>query len=157
VIHRADSVWASNVWMILIFSFVTGCCMSLASPSYLALTYDLVRREDLANAVALNSTQFQLSRAVGPLFAGLGLKVFGLAGCFYANGLSFIAVVVAMALVRFEKKSKPSEDGARSVHDKRALWDDLLDGFRYVRNRPRVFALLSISAAIASAFLAATV
>src|ERR1700752_5541624 len=51
-----------NRWMVLGFSFVTGCCMSLASPSYLALTYDLVGREDLANAIALNSTQFQLSR-----------------------------------------------------------------------------------------------
>lgn len=146
VIHQADNIWTSNVWMILLFSFVTGCCMSLASPSYLALTFDLVGREDLANAVALNSTQFQLSRAIGPFFAGVGLKLFGLAGCFYANGLSFIAVVVALAMVRFEKKVKSAAECARSVGDKRALWNDLLDGFRYVRNRPRVFALLSISA-----------
>ena len=146
VIHQADNIWTSNVWIILIFSFVTGCCMSLASPSYLALTFDLVGREDLANAIALNSTQFQLSRAVGPFFAGVGLKVFGLAGCFYANGLSFIAVVVALALVRFNRVEKPGADNGRSVSDKRALWNDLLDGIRYVRNRPRVFALLSISA-----------
>lgn len=146
VIHQGDTVWTSNVWMILVFSFVTGCCMSLASPSYLALTFDLVGREDLANAVALNSTQFQLSRAVGPVFAGLGLKLFGLAGCFYANGLSFIAVVVALAMVKFKKGVRPGADSAHSVRDKRALWNGLLDGFRYVRNRPRVFALLSISA-----------
>jgi len=146
VIHQADNIWTSNVWIILIFSFVTGCCMSLASPSYLALTFDLVGREDLANAIALNSTQFQLSRAVGPFFAGVGLKVFGLAGCFYANGLSFIAVVAALALVRFNRVEKPGADNGRSVSDKRALWNDLLDGIRYVRNRPRVFALLSISA-----------
>lgn len=146
VIHQAENIWTSRVWIILIFSFVTGCCMSLASPSYLALTFDLVRREDLANAVALNSTQFQLSRAVGPFFAGLGLKLFGLAGCFYANGVSFIAVVGALALVRFEKKDAASPAATHSVGDKRALWNDLLDGFRYVRNRPRVSALLSISA-----------
>ena len=47
-----------NRWMVLGFSFVTGCCMALASPSYLAMTFDLVGREDLANAVALNSSQF---------------------------------------------------------------------------------------------------
>ena len=146
VIHQADNVWTSNVWMILVFSFVTGCCMSLASPSYLALTFDLVGREDLANAVALNSTQFQLSRAIGPFFAGVGLKLFGLAGCFYANGLSFIAVVVALGMVRFEGARKSRADSAHSMSDKRALWNNLLDGFRYVRNRPRVFALLSISA-----------
>lgn len=145
-IHKADNTWDSRVWMILVFSFVTGCCMSLAGPSYQALTFDLVGREDVANAVALNSTQFQLSRVVGPAFAGLGFKFFGLAGCFYANGLSFIAVVVALAMVRFDGLGKPSGANSHSVRDRRALWNDLLDGFRYVRNRPRVFALLSISA-----------
>jgi MFS family permease len=144
VIHAADNIWTSHVWIILIFSFLTGCCMSLASPSYLALTYDLVGREDLANAVALNSTQFQLSRAVGPFFAGLGLKLFGLAGCFYANGVSFAAVVAALAMVKFSKPTHPPT--AKSVRDKRALWNELLDGFRYARSRPRVFALLTLSA-----------
>ena len=146
VIHKADNIWHSNVWMILVFSFITGCCMSLAGPSYQALTFDLVGREDVANAVALNSTQFQLSRVVGPVFAGVGFRLFGLAGCFYLNGLSFIAVVVALIMVRFNGVGKPPADNARSMRDKRALWDDLLAGFRYVRHRPRVFALLSISA-----------
>src|SRR6266850_4838492 len=100
----ATLVWmgAINRWMVLAFSFVTGCCMALASPSYLALTYDLVGREDLANAIALNSTQFQLSRVVGPALFGFGFKWFGLAGCFLVNGLSFIAVVVSLRMVRFE-------------------------------------------------------
>jgi predicted MFS family arabinose efflux permease len=65
---------------------------------------------------------------------------------FYANGLSFIAVVVALAMVRFDRKDKPSAESGHSVRDRRALWNDLLDGFRYVRHRPRVSALLSISA-----------
>ncbi len=134
-----------NVYMILAFSFVTGCCMAIAGPSYQAMTYDLVGREDLANAVALNSSQFQLSRVVGPVFAALGFEFFGLAGCFYANGISFIAVVVALKLVRFEEKSKTV--AAHSVRDRRALWQDLIAGFRYVRNRPRVSSLLLISAA----------
>src|SRR3954454_624519 len=95
-------VWAQvvNRWMVLGFSFVTGCCMALASPSYLAMTYDLVGREDLANAIAMNSTQFQLSRVVGPALAGVAFKLFGLAGCFFANGVSFIAVVAALWMVR---------------------------------------------------------
>lgn len=131
-----------NVWMILGFSFITGCCMALAGPSYQAMTYDLVGREDLANAVALNSSQFQLSRVIGPVFAGLGFKFFGLAGCFYANGLSFIAVVIALNLVHFDKR----KNSPHSVKDRRALWRDLIEGFHYVRNRPRVFSLLSISA-----------
>ena len=132
-----------NLYLVLGFSFVTGCCMAIAGPSYQAMTYDLVGREDLANAVALNSTQFQLSRVVGPVAAALGFKFFGLAGCFYANGISFIAVVIALSLVRFDGHKQI----AHSVKDRRALWQDLIDGLRYVRKRPRVFSLLSISAA----------
>ena len=137
-------VWTNhvNVWMVLGFSFVTGCCMALAGPSYQAMTFDLVGREDLANAVALNSSQFQLSRVIGPVFAGLGFKFFSLAGCFFLNGLSFVAVVIALRMVRFKEATR----FVHSVKDRRALWQDLIAGFRYVRNRPRVFSLLSISA-----------
>jgi MFS family permease len=131
-----------NVYIVLGFSFVTGSCMALAAPSYQAMTFDLVGREDLANAIALNSSQFQLSRLVGPLMAGLGFRFFDLPGCFFANGLSFVAVVVALAMVRFEEKPKFTH----SVKDRRALWQDLIDGLRYVKNRPRVSALLIMSA-----------
>ena len=133
---------AINRWMVLGFSFVTGCCMALASPSYLAMTYDLVGREDLTNAIAMNSTQFQLSRVVGPALAGVAFRTLGLAGCFFANGLSFIAVIAALWMVRTEGHATP----AHSVRDRRALWSDLIEGFRYVRNRPRVSALLILSA-----------
>ncbi len=142
VIHKAGDVWSSNVWMILMFSFVTGCCMSLAGPSYQAMTFDLVGREDLANAIALNSTQFQLSRVIGPVFAGVGFRLFTLAGCFYANGLSFIAVVVALAMVRFDQPGRSAAaEKVRPVRDRRALWHELIEGFRYARNRPRVSTL----------------
>ena len=140
----ATLVWTQvvNRWMVLGFSFVTGCCMALASPSYLAMTYDLVGREDLANAIAMNSTQFQLSRVVGPTLAGVALRFFGLAGCFFANGLSFVAVVAALWVVR---PARQTGAAAHSVRDRRALWHDLVEGFRYVRNRPRVSALLLLS------------
>ena len=130
-----------NRWMVLGFSFVTGCCMSLASPSYLAMTYDLVGREDLANAIAMNSTQFQLSRVVGPALAGVAFRVFGLAGCFFANGLSFIAVVAALGMVRMEPRLK----SPAASEKRRAIWRDLVEGIRYVRNRPRVSSLLLLS------------
>jgi MFS family permease len=140
----ATLVWTNvvNRWMVLGFSFVTGCCMALASPSYLAMTYDLVGREDLANAIAMNSTQFQLSRVVGPALAGIAFRFFGLAGCFYANGLSFVAVVASLWMVRPQHQTGSA---AHSVKDRRALWADLIEGFRYVRNRPRVSSLLLLS------------
>lgn len=131
-----------NRWMVLGFSFVTGCCMSLASPSYLALTYDLVGREDLANAIALNSTQFQLSRVLGPTLAGIAFRLFDLAGCFFVNGLSYVAVVAALWKVRMERRPNPMPHAGKRP----AIWRDLVAGFRYVRNRPRVSSLLLLSA-----------
>ena len=140
-----------QVWMILCLSFVTGCCMSLASPSYMALVFDLVGHKDLANAIALNSTQFQLARAIGPVFAGLGFKFFGLAGCFIANGISFVFVVIAMLLVKFNRQPASNGAPARSVRQKGVFLGDLVAGFRYVAGRPRVSTLLIISA-VASLF-----
>jgi len=141
---------AADVWIILLASFITGCCFSLASPSYQAITIDLVGREDLSNAIALNSTQFQLSRVVGPALAGVGFQLFGLAGCFFVNGLSFVAIIFALALVRIE-----SPDGTtvvpRAAGERQSMWLDLTNGFRYVRRRGRVSMLLLISA-VASLF-----
>jgi MFS family permease len=132
-----------HVWMILVLSFITGCCFAIAGPSYQAITIDLVEREDLANAIALNSTQFQFSRVVGPALAGVALKVFGIAGCFFANAISFIAVIVSLMMVRFDEKKSLAP--AHSVRDKRAVWQDLIEGLRYVRRRRRVFMLMMIS------------
>lgn len=138
-------IWSNHVtvWMILAFSLVTGCCMALAGPSYQAMTFDLVGREDLANAIALNSSQFQLSRVAGPALAGVGFRFFGLAGCFFLNGFSFVAVVVALRMVRFDDAAKTA--ATHSVKDRRALWQDLIAGVQYVRKRPRVFSLLTLS------------
>ena len=140
-----------KVWMILCLSFVTGCCMSLAGPSYMALVFDLVGHKDLANAIALNSTQFQLARAIGPVFAGIGFKLFGLAGCFIANGISFVFVVIAMLLVKFDRPEASDATPTRSVRQKGVFLGDLVAGFRYVAGRPRVSMLLVISA-VASLF-----
>jgi MFS family permease len=134
-----------KVWMILCLSFVTGCCMSIAGPSYMALVFDLVGREDLANAIALNSTQFQLARALGPAAAGVGFKVFGLAGCFFANGISFAAVVAGLAMVRYDATLNPRQHEQATKEERRFI-ANLLEGFRYVASRKRVSMLLMISA-----------
>ncbi|MFL6336411.1 MAG: MFS transporter [Pyrinomonadaceae bacterium] len=136
-----------DVWMVLSLSFVTGCCWALSGPSYQALTVDLVERENLANAIALNSSQFQLARVAGPTLAALTMKVFGMAGCFLANGLSYVAIVAALSRVRFEKRgAAAAEPVAGEQVARRSMWEDLAEGFRYVRGRPRVSALLLSSA-----------
>ena len=147
-----------KVWMVLVLSFVTGCSMALSGPSFQAITFDLVGREDLANAIALNSTQFQFSRVIGPTLAGVTIKFFGLAGCFFLNALSYVAIVAALSRVRMEKKAdgveaSPSAAAATTamahpVGDRRALWRDFVEGFRYVGGRPRVRLLLLASALV---------
>jgi MFS family permease len=140
-----------DVWMVLLLSFVTGCCWALSGPAFQAITIDLVGREDLANAIALNSSQFQLARVAGPTLAALTMRWLGMAGCFLVNGLSYAAIVVALSRVRFEKRrAAPSEpvEGEKVKVVQRSMWNDLTEGFRYVRGRPRVGALLLCSAAI---------
>src|SRR5919112_714849 len=92
-----------DVWMVLALTFVTGCCWAISGPSYQAITVDLVEREDVANAVALHSSQFQLARVVGPLLAAVTIQLLGLPGCFLANGLSYVAIVFALSLVKFQR------------------------------------------------------
>ncbi|HEX6625199.1 MAG TPA: MFS transporter [Pyrinomonadaceae bacterium] len=146
-----------DVWFVLALTFATGCCWAIAGPSYQAFAYDLVGREDLANAVALNSAQFQLSRVVGPVLAALTIQLFGLAGCFLVNGLSYGAIVLALSRVRFADKvegqavDERAGAGAHSLRDGRALWRDLVEGVRYARARPRV-RLLMLCTAVVSVF-----
>src|SRR5919199_1136904 len=99
-------IWAHVVHftMILAASLVTGCCFALASPAYQALIIELVGRKDLSNAIALNSAQFQLSRVLGPVLAGLAFRYVGTAGCFFVNGISYAAIVAALAMVRLPKR-----------------------------------------------------
>jgi MFS family permease len=134
-----------QVWMILCLSFVTGCCMSLAGPSYMALVFDLVGRDDLANAIALNSTQFQLARVLGPVAAGVGFKLFGLAGCFIANGISFVFVVAAMMMVKFDRPDAQTNPEPRVKKRREVFTSDLIAGLRYAAGDPRVFKLLILS------------
>ncbi|MBC7910601.1 MAG: MFS transporter, partial [Pyrinomonadaceae bacterium] len=128
-----------QVWMILLISFATGCCFAIAGPSYQAITIDLVGRADLTNAISLNSAQFQLSRLLGPVCAGLAIAYLGLVGCFFLNGASYFAVIGSLMLVRFDAASHAA---THAVTDRRALWLDLVNGFRYVLRRRRVSMLL---------------
>src|SRR5215218_8048164 len=126
----------SDVWMVLLLSFVTGCCGALSGPSYQAITVDLVEREDLANAIALNSSQFQLARVAGPTLAAVTMRLLGMAGCFFANGLSYVAIVAALSRVRFERRGAAAPAGPAGGEGvgvvRRSMWNDLADGFRYV-------------------------
>ena len=78
-----------QIWHILLSSFVVGTAQSFGGPAYSALVPSLVEKEDLPNAIALNSIQFNLARVIGPVLGGLALRYVGAAWCFGLKSLSF--------------------------------------------------------------------
>ena len=121
-------VWTGTVkiWHIFLLSFLTGSAQSFSGPAYISLLPLLVKREDVPNAVAMNSMQFNLARVIGPAIGGFVFAVWGAAVCFFVNGLSFIAVIVAMTIMNIPPVLS---DRTRSVVE------DLKEGFDFVRHR----------------------
>jgi predicted MFS family arabinose efflux permease len=97
----------------------------------------LVRREDLTNAIALNSAQFNMSRILGPSLGGYAMALVGIAGNFFLNGVSFLAVLWALTRIRFPEEKKMQRE---------SVLHSLAEGFRYVRRQPQMFALVSMIA-----------
>jgi predicted MFS family arabinose efflux permease len=88
-----------RVWHILVLSFIVGSAQSFGGPAYSALIPSLVPKENLPNAIALNSIQFNLGRVIGPALGGITLTALGAAWCFGLNGVSFIAVIISLYII----------------------------------------------------------
>jgi MFS family permease len=120
---------------IILLGFVSGLANSVNGPAYQATLPDLVGDKDLPNAIALDSAQFNLSRVIGPTLGGLALAAFGVAVCYLLNAASFLALLVALSLIRL-----PSNGGVR----RNTVWRDLKEGVYYARHTPLIVVLLSI-------------
>src|SRR5439155_19457270 len=128
-----------SVWQIIVASLVVGVAISFSAPAWQAMVVDLLDdRSRLPNAVAMNSLQFNLSRVVGPLLAGLTLSAWGSFWCFLFNALSFLPLIFVLG--RLKRRQRPPESTAR-------LWARLAEGFAYVRADRVVLLLLAIVAA----------
>ncbi len=88
-----------DVWVFIVLSFVVGCAQALSTPAYLSVLPTLVAKKHLANAIALNSTQFNLSRLIGPVVGGTLLAYMGAAWCFGMNALSYGAVILVVMMI----------------------------------------------------------
>src|SRR5205807_10118918 len=88
-----------HVWPILCLSFVSGLAQAFGGPAYQALIPSLVDRDDMPNAIALNSIQFNLAVTVGPALAGITLAKLGEKWCFGLNALSFFAPIVSLSMI----------------------------------------------------------
>ena len=88
-----------HVWHILCLSFVSGFAQAFGGPAYQALIPTLVEKEDMPNAIALNSIQFNVAVMIGPALAGQALAKLGESWCFGLNALSFLAPIISLSLI----------------------------------------------------------
>jgi MFS family permease len=121
-----------RIWHILGLVFIAGTGQSFGGPAYQALIPGLVKREDVPNAIALNSIQFNLARMVGPLLAGVVFAAAGFAWCFGLNALSFVAVIISLYLIRATFVPEKTTD---------SVLTGLRHGFAYVKSQGPLWQL----------------
>ena len=131
-----------RIWHVLGLSVITGIAQAFGGPAYQSLIPSLIDKEHLPNAIALNSIQFNLARVIGPLIAGAALVAFGMAACFGLNGVSFLAVIVA--LLSLHIRHIPAMNRSR-------MHEELRGGLSYVRREPGLIGLTFL--AFATTFL----
>ncbi|HUX44783.1 MAG TPA: MFS transporter [Terracidiphilus sp.] len=128
-----------TVWEVALIACLNGITMSMNAPSYQAMVPRLVESEDLTNAIALNSAQFNMSRILGPTLGGYAMAVFGVAGNFFLNGVSFLAVIWALTRIRY-----PEEE--RRQHE--SVWRSLRSGFAYLHSEREMRVLVYMTAVV---------
>lgn len=125
-----------KVWHILALSFFVGVGQSFGGPAYSALLPTLVDAEDLSNAIAMNSIQFNLARIVGPTIGGLTYTAFGAMWCFTLNGISYVAVIISLFMIHVKfVPAKSTESVLKSMKE----------GIRFIRCRDGMSALVILA------------
>jgi predicted MFS family arabinose efflux permease len=121
---------------ILILSFVSGTAQSFGGPAYSALIPSLVKPEDLPNAIALNSIQFNTARVLGPMVGGVTLGLLGAAWCFGLNGLSFVAVIISLLIIHPHFVPNKSRE---------SVLTSMKEGFRFIVRQDTMEALIVLA------------
>ncbi|MFN2226806.1 MAG: MFS transporter [Anaerolineae bacterium] len=127
-----------QVWHIIALSFVLGAASALEQPARLAFVADTVGKEDLSNAVALNSSAYNVARILGPAIAGLLVAWIGEAGCFLINGATYLPVILTLLAIELPAQARP--------RGPMRLGGDLMSGLRYTWDTRAIRSLLLIVA-----------
>jgi len=128
---------------IMIIAVLNGIVMAFDGPSRQAIVVDLVGKTRLLNAIALNSAAFNSARVIGPALAGILISAIGMSGCFYINGVSFLAVLAALFLIKINNTPKGKKNS-------RPL-QDLKKGLHFIKNK-RLILLLMLMSVMVSLF-----
>ena len=133
-----------DIGLLALLSLIQGTLDGAHTPVRMSIVPNLVRDDQLHSAIALISVSFNLSRFIGPALAGIVIALSGVGAAFAINGVSYLAMVVAMLVIR----SNLSRDAAK---DRKHPWLELLEGLRYVRSHEAIRSLL-VLAALGSVF-----
>ena len=125
-----------QVWHILTLSFIVGVGQSFGGPAYSALLPTLVGPEDLANAIAMNSIQFNLARILGPTIGGFTYTLLGATWCFTLNGVSYLAVIATLFMIRVKFVPAKSHE---------PVLTSMAEGIRFIRCREGMSALVVLA------------
>lgn len=117
-----------NVWMVFVLAGVMGLVNVIDNPTRQTFIMEMVGRDQLKNAVSLNSIEFNLARIIGPALAAVLIAKIGMAECFYINAVSFVGVLACLAVMR--------ADELHVSERVRQMKGQLREGFRYVKNTP---------------------
>lgn len=134
---------------IIVLATLLGIVNAFDVPARQAFLIEMVGREDLLNAIALNSSMFNGARVAGPAIAGVLVAVVGEGWCFLLNGISYLAVIAGLFLMRIEK--------LKPVHDGAAPLEKLREGLRFARHTKPIRALLVLVAIVSFMALPYTV
>ena len=123
-----------QVWHILVLATSLGVTNAFDVPARQAFLVDMVGKEDLMNAIALNSSMFNGARIVGPAVAGILVAMIGEGWCFFANAVSYVAVIVGLMMMRVRPPFRKPPSGSPLTQ--------ILEGFRFVRQTRPIRAIL---------------
>jgi len=130
---------SATLWLVYVLAALGGCALVFDAPGRHALTFQLVGRDELPNAVALNASLFNASRVVGPSLAGVLIAAFGVGVCFAINTASFLAVLTSLLLMRKEELVPVARDA-----EPPSFLRSIGEGLRYARRTPHVRLILAI-------------
>ncbi|HEX6477679.1 MAG TPA: MFS transporter [Ktedonobacteraceae bacterium] len=134
-----------QLWHVLILATLLGLTNALDMPTRQAFVVEMVGREDLPNAVALNSSLFNMARVLGPGIGGLLIAWLGVAPLFLLNGISFIAVIIGLAMINIhELHALVKYEALQNSTHKPGTFQSLREGLAYVRNTPSVLLVIAV-------------
>ncbi len=129
-------------WHVLLLVLFLGMVNSLNQTARHSLINNIVPREDLMNAIALNSSLANLAKILGPSLGGVLIGVIGIAGCLLVNAVSFFAIIVTLVVMEIPP-------GNAKLNDQTPFWQEVSEGYRFLRSDRRLFAVILLTYGIA--------